>query len=221
MPTPSQTQNIKETFVQEDLTAGLSWRLFIFLLIIFSTLLFGYWGMEFGYKSFLSNSISNLDEELKVLGAEVQSVDQKNLLAFYSQIVNIRTLLGSHIFSSKVFTLLESLTHDRVAYLSSSVSVQDRTLRLEALTNSYDTAVAQLDTYSRSPSIEKVTLGGIQFVNDVIRFEVDLTLKSEVFDVPPEASPVIQSVELDADASTDSESGSEEEVNINEDNINQ
>ena len=167
--------------VKERIGSSGSWRLLFVLTLIFGLVWLIYFSLEFGYKPILNNSISNLDERLEDFSTSPDLREQKNLVSYYSQIVNIETILKSHIFSSKVFEFLEDYTHTRTTYSTLDLSVEQRLLTMEGITQSYDTMVQQIIAYESAPNVAKVDLDENIFTNNVVRFKARITFDPKIF----------------------------------------
>lgn len=189
------------------------WRIFIFMLLILAALVLGYIGLDFGYKAFLNNSINELDVEIEEVAGRFELEESRDLVAFYSQMVNLRALLSSHIFGSKVFPFLESSTNSRVAYSTVDVSTQENQIVIDGIAESFEVLVQQLLFWQRSPSVSDIILQENSLANDLVRFRVAIELVPNFFLSSPEylriisETPPAQNIE----ESTESEELIEEE----------
>lgn len=172
-----------ERFLKTHLTVGWPWRMFIFTLVIFLISLLGYLGLAFGYKPYLQSSIAKVESELNSLSLQINSKDQKSFIEFYSQVANLKSLLNTHVVTSKLFPLLESSTHQKVVYSSVNLIVQEKTLRIEGFADSYETLSAQLALYKQAPWVEKVILDNSSLADKTIKFGARLIIKNEAFNL--------------------------------------
>jgi len=170
-----------EQFAGDSDQTGSSWRLFSFLLVIFSVMLSSYVGLNVGYRAYLTSSIADYDEKISASGAKLEIKERKDLVAFYSQMINLRDILKSHIFASKIFPFLESSTNLKVAYTTVGLSVPDRTMTIDGLAGSFDALVQQLAFWQQSGEVEKIILEDNSTVNDTVRFRADITFKNDFF----------------------------------------
>lgn len=175
-----KNQNQDQLFSSE-LRSGLSWRIFIFFLVTFAIAFLSYLGLEFGYKAFLSASIADLDAEIEEARTRIGIEEQENLIIFNSQLANLKTLIGSHIFGSKILAFMESATHGRVAYSAANLTVEDRTLALEGVTDSYATLVSQIVAYENAPGVENIILGSNSFDGGLVKFSVKVVFARNFF----------------------------------------
>lgn len=176
-----KNQNPKLQLFSQDLRAGLSWRLFIFFLVAFSIAVLSYLGLQYGYKTFLNNSIEEYDAVLEEARTRIGVSEQENLIGFYSQIVNLKSLFRSHILGSKLFAFLEANTSTRVAYSSASLGVPERQLVLDGVTDSYETLVGQLMAFENAKGVESILLGNNSSDAGVVKFNLRLVFKPDFF----------------------------------------
>jgi hypothetical protein len=180
-PTPQYPQNLREQFMNNNPTVGWPRKLFTFAVVIFASMLLIYTGLAFGYRTFLTKSIEGIDDEIKSLSARVTEEQRENLTTLYSQTVNMRKLLDDHVFSSKVFTLLESITYPKVAYISSNLNVDSREMSITGVTVSYEDLATQLALIENSPQIEKYNLDSSEWDSGVVQFRLNLKLVENMF----------------------------------------
>ena len=176
----SQNQNPTQLFSYQ-MRSGLSWRLFVFFLITFVIAILSYAGLEYGYKTFLNKSIASYDAALEEARTKIGISEQKNLIAFYSQIVNLKSLFSSHVFGSRIFTFLESTTNLKVAYTSANLSTKDMQLSLDGVTDSYETLVSQLATFENAKEVDSVVLGTNSFDGVMVKFSVKIIFRPSFF----------------------------------------
>lgn len=165
------TKNVMEQFGGEKTTVGWSWRLLVFMSVLFGITLLTYVGMAFGYRPLLQNEIAALDVRTKSLNQIINENDQKNLEKFYSQLVNLRALLGGHVRGSNLLTLLERNTNQNIFYTKALFTSSDGQLELEGVARNYDELVKQTEAYRQINELERFFLiesqaiegGGIRF----------------------------------------------------------
>ncbi len=156
----------------EKLPVGWPWRLLTFMIIFFLVVVSVYAGMILGYKPYLNSQIKNLDEKLADMNQSVDEQQQKDLINFYSQLVNIGDMLKSHPMPSKIFDFLESNTHQNIYYLSLNLSAAEKNAKIEGVASDYNVLTQQLELLRKVPETEAVFLedsrinegGGIRFM---------------------------------------------------------
>jgi hypothetical protein len=176
------TQNIREQFTSTNL-AVIGWpkKFFTFAVIIFASALLIYIGLALGYKTFLNKSIENLDSQIEDLSSQITEEQKDNLATLYSQVTNVRTLLKNHIFPSQVFTLLKSVTHPKVTYLSLGLDAKERGIVITGVTDSYENLTSQLALLENSPEVERYNLESSKWDKGVVQFKINLTVAKSVF----------------------------------------
>ena len=140
-----------------------------------------YVGLNVGYRSYLNESIASLSVEIKNSAERLALTEKKDLIGFYSQITNLKGLLDSHLFGSKVFAFLESSTNFRTVYTTVNLSVPERQLTIDGLTASYDTLVQQLLHWEQSKDVERLILEENSLSSDLIKFRARVTLRPGFF----------------------------------------
>ncbi|MEK7162966.1 MAG: hypothetical protein AAB696_01625 [Patescibacteria group bacterium] len=166
----------------ERLPVGWPWRLLIFAVIFFGAMVFLYSGMTFGYKPYLNSRVKGLNKEISNLTESIGEEQQKNLIGFYSQLVNAQNLLANHPTASKLLDFLEKNTHSQISYLSLNLSLAEKKLKLEGNAFDYKVLVQQLELFRRAPEIDKVFLDDSKQgeTGTGIRFSIQMIFKPEL-----------------------------------------
>lgn len=165
----------------ESLPVGWPWRLLLFMAVVFGTAAAVYLGMTMGYKPYLNSQIRTLDQKIGQLGQSIDEQQQKNLISFYSQLVNISNLLQSRSQSSKFFDFLEKNTSGRVYYNSVDLSLVEKNAKLNGIASNYSVLAEQIELFRRAPETAKISLES-SLVNDFgVNFAINLSLKGEMF----------------------------------------
>ncbi|MCX6703030.1 MAG: hypothetical protein NTW60_04180 [Candidatus Wolfebacteria bacterium] len=154
-----------------DVRGTWPWKLLLFSVILFGMSVFIYSGIAFGYQGYLDKQLGGLNAEIKNYSTQADSSDTKSLITFYSQLVNIQSLLQNHPMPSKVFSFLESHADQNIYFMNSVLSVPDRTLRLDGRALEYDSLIRELEILKNAPEIRTLTLsdsrtdsnGNVQF----------------------------------------------------------
>ncbi|MBI1839158.1 MAG: hypothetical protein HYR95_02615 [Candidatus Colwellbacteria bacterium] len=177
---PQYTRNLNDQFLKERMTVKWPWRMLVFSFIVFIASLLVYFGLRFGYKPFIEKSIAGTDAELNKLSLGIQSADQKNFINFYSQIANLKSVLGAHVTTSNLLPLLESVTHQKVVYASTNLSVPDRSLRIDGFAESYEVLSAQLALYKKASWVESVALDSSSAAEKNVKFSARIKVRNEI-----------------------------------------
>ena len=166
---------------EEKMPSGVPQRFLAFSVFVFLLVVLGYFGMAYGYASFLRNEIDDRKAKLDELGRRISVDDQKELTRVYSQISNIEKLLPSHVLASRVFTFLEGNTARQVTYIGADLSVPDRRLALDGVAASYDELVRQLASYEKASEVERINLESSEAIGSVVRFKASLIMNPSIF----------------------------------------
>ena len=165
----------------EKIENGWPWKIFLFMALVCSTTALIYFGLIFGYQPFLKTRISNAQIKIDDLVNEVSLQDQKNFLKFYSQIINLRSSLETHVVLNRFFDFLEKDTNKRVAYEVLSLNTTKGEAVLEGIADNYDRLSEQLESISRASEVSSYILTQSQFVDEHIRFRVSINLSPSTF----------------------------------------
>ena len=163
------TKSGNDRFLKEPLSIGWPWKMFVFVGIIFAFSVLSYIGLSFGYKPYLESSIQNIESEFNSLSLQIESKNQKNFVEFYSQVANLKSLLASHVQTSKVLPLLEQSTHPQVSYSAINLLVKDRSLAIDGYAASYEQATW----------VDRVILNSSAVSDKTVRFSIKLNIKDE------------------------------------------
>ena len=171
----------------EQLSAGLPWRLSIFMMLIFAFSLFIYIGMDFGYRPYLESSVNKLNKDISSLNQSIDETQQKQIIGFYSQLVNIQNLLGIHkTITFQIFDFIEKNTYQNVKFDSLTVNAASGDIKIVGIAPNYETLIKELSLFKQAPNIERVilensnmseiTTKGKESIKE-IKFEIRLILK--------------------------------------------
>ena len=157
------------------------WRMFAFSGFILLVVIIVYFGLRIGYEPFLKNRIEQIDTELENLTATIPQEEQEQFIAFYSQLVNLQTLLKTHPMSSEIFSFLEENTNSRVYYTGLDLDAQDRRLSLDGVAASYDVLVQQLETFGQLETVERYSVTESQVRDNQVRFRLIIFFTPDFF----------------------------------------
>lgn len=185
MPEPSNQPIFREQFVTEPGEVGFPWRLFIFSLVLFLLSVLIYFGMKFGYETYLNKQSANLDGQLEALSNSVSQKDQQQFIGFYSQLVNLKAILGQHVFAGNVFPFLEQNTLPQVSYTDAKFAVKDDMLTLMGQTASLQTLAEQMAEFEQSSQLQSATLLATNFnQNGSVGFTIELAFSPTYLSTP-------------------------------------
>ena len=163
-------------------TPGWSGQLLMFSSTLFFISLAVYLGLIFGYRPYLNSQVKRLDDKIQSLSREIPLEDQKKIINFYAQLVNLRTVLNGHIFTTPVFGWLEENTHLNVYYTRLGLNTQNRQVTLAGLAKSVEDLIAQLKIFDDDPSVAQWNFGNSSIGQGGFwQFSLVLTLAPEMF----------------------------------------
>lgn len=173
-------QKPMEQYVPETPAAGIPWRLFTYAGLVFLASVLIYLGLSIGYNAYLNSRIGEVEQQLKKLGTSITKEDQEKFVRFYSQLVNFNKILDNHTLSTKLFSLLEKNTNQKVRYTNFDLKVDERKLTLEGAAFSYEILAQQLASFAADPGVENYMLNQSQSGDGSVKFKAVLILKKEV-----------------------------------------
>ncbi len=125
--------------------------------VLFVTV-FIFFGLQYGYKPHLEEQIAQYQKEVDDFAKKIPASTQNQIVLFYSQLANIKTLLGSHTLTSRLFEFFETKTLPTVAYDKMSVNTLNREVELTGKTASLQDFGVQLGVFQSEPRIQKVVV---------------------------------------------------------------
>ncbi|KKU94365.1 MAG: hypothetical protein UY26_C0002G0147 [Candidatus Jorgensenbacteria bacterium GW2011_GWA1_48_13] len=177
----SPQNSLREQFVTENIPVGFPWRLFTFSLILFLFSIFVFFGLRFGYASYLTNQTSALDKKIQDLSSRVSVEDQARFIGFYSQLANLKKILDRHGFPGNTFSFLEKQTVGEVFYTDADFRAEDSKLILKGLAVSSEVLIAQLSLFDRAPEVANVFLNQTNVDRGGVTFTLTLDFKPDFF----------------------------------------
>ncbi len=186
-PNFEQQQNTGGDFAAQGPAVGLPWRLMIFSGVLFAFSIFVYFGIKFGYTKYLDDQSVVIDGQLETLAKKINEADQEKFIGFYSQMVNLRTALDKHIFSSNVFRVLEKNVIAPVFFKDMSFDAENGVASLQGFADSFDSLAQQMAVFEKAPEITKVLLENVGLQageGGGITFAMKITLKREFLAKP-------------------------------------
>ncbi len=158
-------------------TPGWSSRLLMFSSTILLIGLFVYVGLVYGYTPYLKTQLKDLDSQIQKFSQEIPTADQAELIAFYSQMANIKTLLNNHIATSRVFEWLEKQTQTNVFFSRFSLNIQGNQLSLAGVAKSTEDIAEEMRVFQTQPEVEQVSVNNMSIgTAGFWQFDLSLTL---------------------------------------------
>ncbi len=173
-------QNPLNQFEPERLPVGWPWRLFVAAFAVFLATVLGYVGITFGYQPYLKEQIQQKTNEIEQLTEIIPKAEQDQFVNFYSQLVNLKSILDNHVIASPVFTLLERITHPRVFFANAGVRFREGEIELSGLAESYTAITEQLEVLNQAPEIDRFLVSQTQLGEDnLVGFKISVRLKKD------------------------------------------
>jgi Tfp pilus assembly protein PilN len=139
-------------------SVGFPWRLLIISVVVFGLSVLVWAGISFGYVPYLNSQINGADSAFNALSSKIDINQQQSLTDFYSQLYNIQTLQGTHIYPSKLFDFLEKNVYPTVKLTSMQTGITGGDLSFEGLAVDYATLTNELAILKTDPNILTVSL---------------------------------------------------------------
>lgn len=175
---------VSDQIIPEQIPVGFPWRLLVFSVVIFAFSVFVYLGLRFGYRAYIDTTSSDLDRRLDNLAKVITPKDREEFITFYSQIVNLKTVLDKHPFTSNVFGFLEKNTIGTVYFNDASMDVANKALILHGIAVSFENVAQQMAIFERAREINSAILSDVNLQSNGVAFSVVLTFRSEVLSKP-------------------------------------
>jgi len=158
MPLPQQVIN-QMSQERADTPGALSGML-IFSGILFVITIGIYMGILFVYQPIVNNNLTAIQEKVSTVDQSISSGDQAGLVAFYSQMVNVQSLLNNHVLFSQFLSWLEQHTEANVYYSQFSFSSGNQ-ITLTAFAATQADAIQQIAIFESSPDIRSVVIPSV------------------------------------------------------------
>lgn len=135
------------------------------LLMLAGTLLFIsvvlYLGLTFGYSPYVESQIVSVAEQSRALDAKVPKEKQDQLIAFYSQISNLSTLLNKHPNTVKIFGWLEANTQPNIYFSKLSFNLATYQLSLIGVGKTPLDIAEQVNIFEKTSEASRVNFNNI------------------------------------------------------------
>ena len=135
---------------------GWSGRLVMFAGTTLFVSLLAFFGLAYGYKPYLESQVAASERDAKKFSQEIPANLQENIVKFYSQITNIKSLLARHGASSKFFDLLEAKTIPNVYFEKLNLASANQEVQLSGRAKTFQDFSAQIAVFQANPLIVKV-----------------------------------------------------------------
>ncbi|MEK7626559.1 MAG: hypothetical protein AAB399_00095 [Patescibacteria group bacterium] len=180
-----QPKSLNEQFIPEIAAVGLPWRLMVFSGVLFGLSILIYFGMSIGYKSYLEAKSASMDSQLEELSNSISQKEQQKFVGFYSQIVNLKSVLDKHIFSANIFSFLEKNALPHTFYTEANFNSTSYSLELNGRVPSLQALAQQLAQLEKAPEIHSAMLESTNFnQGGTVDFIISLNFQPEYLAKP-------------------------------------
>jgi len=154
--------------------------LFVFSIVII-VLVFSVYGGFWYYKKVLTDNIEEVSQKTLDLENERDKDEEKKIVGAEKKLENIKDILDSHVFSSKVFSFLEEFSNPQVSFSSFTFNAIGLQVELSGRAASYEVLAKQMVTFQNNSNINKVDVSGIQLSQEGgVEFEMEMGFKQEL-----------------------------------------
>lgn len=159
-------------------TQGAYQNLLFFSAAIFILMLVLYLGLDFGYRPFLNNQVSDLEAQIQQFTQEISLEEQEQLVRFYSQIANIQALLGNHVVATPALDLLADTVQLEVVYTDAQLNTANGELRLSGTAPSLQDVSEQVALLESDPAVNRVSFNEVIAADQAMQFSMTVFLSS-------------------------------------------
>jgi len=157
------------------------WKALIFSVVIFGLTIIIYAGVMLGYKAFLSSAIEEKENRIAELErSALKEETEREFIQFYSQLINIRNLLESHIAITPAFAMLETNTKTDIGFSNMAINTRDRSINISGFARSYEALAAQVAIYKNMPGVQEVSLISAERADNMVSFDIKIALESSL-----------------------------------------
>jgi hypothetical protein len=183
MPLPQQV--IEQLGRETPDSQGWAWDALLFSAGMFFLVVLVYVGLKFGSEPYWVGQISSTTDAVNRASASVPATDQAQIMSFYSQTANLKTVLANHQFTSKFFSWLENNTEANVYYQTFQLSAGGR-VALKGAAKTEADINQQIAIFENAPGVTSVSLSGISVAQSGggFIFNVALTMSPTIFSAP-------------------------------------
>jgi hypothetical protein len=174
MPLPQKV--IEQIGREPPHTPGWSGQLLMFSSTIFFVILFIYLGLAFGYTPYLNSQFKKLEDQKAAIIQEIPVDKQAQLITFYSQLLNLQTILARHVVVSPLFDWIEKNTNQKIYFTQLSLNTAANQLTLDGAGASLDDINHELILLQAQPEVKEIDVKSISFKDGAWAFETVLFL---------------------------------------------
>jgi hypothetical protein len=169
-----------EPFGPGKMPSGWLGRFLRFAVVLFLITLVVYFVIHYVYLGVLDRRIGGLENKIKGLEQEIPTQDGEEVAAFYSQLVNLRTLLEKHIYPSQIFERLELTTHPQVTFANFNYDFGESRIQVDGYAQNLGALAEQLLAFQRTSDFQKINLSDVRQGASRLSFTIEIFFKSSL-----------------------------------------
>jgi hypothetical protein len=151
-------QAVEKIIREPSDTQGAYRQLLLLTASLFILTLLIYAGIAFGYKAYLKSAVGTLEKKISDSSTAVSAEEEARIATFYSQLMNLRTLLGSHRSISPIFALLERTATPNIYYTKISLNGSTNELALSGAARNLGDIAAEAAVFEKQPEVDHVNI---------------------------------------------------------------
>ncbi|MDO8504321.1 MAG: hypothetical protein Q7S36_00510 [Candidatus Liptonbacteria bacterium] len=128
-------------------------------ILAISLILYG--GFSLGYEPYLSGQKDKLDAQIQDFSKRIPLDKQTELIAFYSQLMNVRTLLDRHLLPSNLFNWLETNTQINTSFSKLNFNANNYQLSLFGNSKSPEDVAEQAAIMESQPQVLQLNFNSL------------------------------------------------------------
>ena len=138
-------------------------------------------GITFGYRPYLESQVAKLDTEIADFSRRVPEEEQANIATFYSQLSNLKVVLGKHTATPAFFRWLENATLQQVSLSKVSMNVASRQVQVSGVARAGSDVAAQVAHFQKQPGVARVDFKNSQAAGAGVSFDLVITVVQGFF----------------------------------------
>lgn len=175
---------MREQFADAPIAIGMPWRILTFSFILFALAIFIAVGLSFGYERYLDGKIANVDARIGSLAASVAE-RQQEFVTFYSQVVNLKTVLEKRSFTANAFTFLEKNVIGSVYFTKAEMNAERRAVSIEGFTRSISDLSQQIAVIEKDArNVDDVVLDEVALEGSGVGFSITILFNENFMKQP-------------------------------------
>lgn len=120
-----------------------------------------YFGLTLGYEPYLKGQVTALDSQIQDFAKQTPVAQQAQLISFYSQLVNLKTLLDRHPSTLNLFNWLEKNTQANTYFTKFSFNGTTYQVSLSGVSKTSDDVAMQAAILEAQPEVLRMNLNNL------------------------------------------------------------